>query len=44
MTLCGQFSYVRRKVSLARSILRRRLYDAPRLALEKLRNRALSSS
>ncbi len=44
MTLCGQFSYVRRKISLARSILRRRLYDAPRLALEKLRNRALSSS
>ncbi len=41
-TLCGQFSYVRRKVSLARSILRRKLYDAPRLALEKLRNRALA--
>jgi hypothetical protein len=42
MTLCGQFSYVRRKESLAKSILRRRLYDAPRLALEKLRNRALA--
>jgi hypothetical protein len=41
-TLCGQFSYVRRKVSLAASILRRRLVEAPRLALERLRNRALS--
>jgi hypothetical protein len=42
MTLCGQFGYVRRKVSLAASIIRRRLYEAPRLALERLRNRALS--
>jgi UDP-MurNAc hydroxylase len=42
MTLCGQFSYVRRKESLAKSIVRRRLYDAPRLALERLRNRALA--
>jgi hypothetical protein len=43
MTLCGQFGYVRRKVSLAASILRRRLVEAPRLALERLRNRALAS-
>lgn len=42
MTLCGQFGYVRRKVSLAASILRRRLVEAPRLALERLRNRALA--
>ncbi len=42
MTLCGQFGYVRRKVSLAASIIRRRLYEAPRLALERLRNRALA--
>jgi L-ascorbate metabolism protein UlaG (beta-lactamase superfamily) len=41
-TLCGQFGYVRRKVSLAASFLRRRLVEAPRLALERLRNRALS--
>ncbi len=41
MTLCGQFGYVRRKQSLVKSILRRRLYEAPRLALERLRNRAL---
>lgn len=43
MTLCGQFGYVRRKVSLAASILRRRLVEAPRLALERLRKRALAS-
>jgi hypothetical protein len=43
MTLCGQFGYVRRKVSLAASIIRRRLLEAPRLALEKLRNRALAT-
>lgn len=42
MTLCGQFGYVRRKVSLAASILRRRLLEAPRHALERLRNRALA--
>ncbi|XXF79940.1 MBL fold metallo-hydrolase [Myxococcaceae bacterium GXIMD 01537] len=42
MTLCGQFGYVRRKVSLAASIVRRRLLEAPRLALERLRNRALA--
>lgn len=42
MTLCGQFGYVRRKVSLAASILRRRLVEGPRLALERLRNRALA--
>ncbi|HEY8209110.1 MAG TPA: hypothetical protein VIG99_16580 [Myxococcaceae bacterium] len=41
MTLCGQFGYVRRKQSLVKSILKRRLYDAPRLALERVRNRAL---
>jgi len=41
MTLCGQFGYLRRKQSLVKSILRRRLYDAPRLALERARNRAL---
>jgi UDP-MurNAc hydroxylase len=41
-TLCGQFGYVRRKVSLAASFLRRRLVEAPRLALERLRNRALA--
>lgn len=43
MTLCGQFGYVRRKQSLVKSILKRRLYDAPRLALERARNRALST-
>jgi len=42
MTLCGQFGYVRRKQSLVKSILKRRLYDAPRLAIERARNRALS--
>jgi hypothetical protein len=42
MTLCGQFGYVRRKVSLAASIVRRRLYEAPRLVMERLRNRALA--
>jgi hypothetical protein len=42
MALCGQFGYVRRKVSLAASIVRRRLYEAPRLALERLRKRALA--
>jgi hypothetical protein len=42
MTLCGQYGYVRRKVSLAASILRRRLLEAPRHALERLRNRALA--
>ncbi|NMO13983.1 hypothetical protein HPC49_00250 [Pyxidicoccus fallax] len=42
MTLCGQFGYVRRKVSLAASILRRRFVEAPRLVLERLRNRALA--
>ncbi|WNG32358.1 hypothetical protein F0U61_01110 [Archangium violaceum] len=42
MTLCGQFGYVRRKVSLLASIVRRRFVQAPRLALERLRNRALA--
>jgi glyoxylase-like metal-dependent hydrolase (beta-lactamase superfamily II) len=43
MTLCGQFGYVRRKVSLAASIIRRRLFETPRLVLERLRNRALDA-
>jgi hypothetical protein len=41
-TLCGQFGHVRRKGSLAAAFVRRRLVEAPLLALERLRNRALA--
>jgi hypothetical protein len=42
MKLCGQFGYVRRKTSLLREIVRRRIFGATRMAVERFRNRALA--